>query len=150
MFLSLKIVFIFANSADPDEMPYYAAFHLGLHYLPNICSPLSRVKQVLEECLRVNLFYSAFSATQYNQYTVCSAVSSHLKCNFSVLTSTSCNFCRKPSTDTEGFWEPKVWTARRNSLISFCWVCSNFCLSWNYQYLYLKFFSLIPVTSHNN
>ena len=25
--------FILANSADPDEMPHYAAFHLGLHYL---------------------------------------------------------------------------------------------------------------------
>ena len=23
-----------ANSADPDEMQHYAAFHLGLHYLP--------------------------------------------------------------------------------------------------------------------
>ena len=29
------IVFILANSADPDEMQHYAAFHLGLHYLPN-------------------------------------------------------------------------------------------------------------------
>ena len=28
--LSFKL----ANSADPDEMPHYAAFHLGLHYLP--------------------------------------------------------------------------------------------------------------------
>ena len=26
-------VFIQANSADPDEMPPYAAFHLGLHWL---------------------------------------------------------------------------------------------------------------------
>ena len=34
VFLSLKIVFIIANSADPDEMPPYEAFHLGLHYLP--------------------------------------------------------------------------------------------------------------------
>ena len=34
VFLSLKIVFILANSADPDEMPHYAAFHLGLHCLP--------------------------------------------------------------------------------------------------------------------
>ena len=25
---------IFANIADPDEMPYFAAFHLGLHCLP--------------------------------------------------------------------------------------------------------------------
>ena len=24
-----------ANSADPDEMQHYAAFHLGLHCLPN-------------------------------------------------------------------------------------------------------------------
>ena len=30
----LKIVFILANSADPDEMPPYSAFHLGLHFLP--------------------------------------------------------------------------------------------------------------------
>ena len=34
VFMSLKIVFICAISADPDEMPPYAAFHLGLHYLP--------------------------------------------------------------------------------------------------------------------
>ena len=27
-------LFILANSADPDEMPPYAAFHLGLHGLP--------------------------------------------------------------------------------------------------------------------
>ena len=33
VFLSLKIVLILANSADPDEMQYYAAFHLGLHCL---------------------------------------------------------------------------------------------------------------------
>ena len=30
VFLSLKINFNFANSADPDEMPHCAAFHLGL------------------------------------------------------------------------------------------------------------------------
>ena len=34
LFLSLKIVLILANSADPDEMQHYAAFHLGLHCLP--------------------------------------------------------------------------------------------------------------------
>ena len=32
--LSLEIVLILANSVDPDEMPHYAAFHLGLHCLP--------------------------------------------------------------------------------------------------------------------
>ena len=30
LFHSLKINFVLANSADPDEMPHYAAFHLGL------------------------------------------------------------------------------------------------------------------------
>ena len=33
-YLSLKIVFILANSNGPDEMPPYVAFHLGLHCLP--------------------------------------------------------------------------------------------------------------------
>ena len=31
--LSLKINFVLANGADPDEMPHYAAFHQGLHLL---------------------------------------------------------------------------------------------------------------------
>ena len=34
LFRSLKVDFVIANSADPDEMPHYAAFHLGLHCLP--------------------------------------------------------------------------------------------------------------------
>ena len=34
VFLSLKVVLILANTADPDEMQHYAAFHLGLHCLP--------------------------------------------------------------------------------------------------------------------
>ena len=34
VFLYLKIDFVLANSADPDEMPHYVAFHLGLHCLP--------------------------------------------------------------------------------------------------------------------
>ena len=33
VFHSLKIVFVLANSVDLDEMPHYAAFHLGLHCL---------------------------------------------------------------------------------------------------------------------
>ena len=32
VFLSLKIVFILANSVDSDEMQHYAAFHLGLQF----------------------------------------------------------------------------------------------------------------------
>ena len=34
LFLSLKMDFVLANSADPDEMPHCVAFHLGLHCLP--------------------------------------------------------------------------------------------------------------------
>ena len=33
VFRSMKVVLITANSADPDEMQHYAAFHLGLHCL---------------------------------------------------------------------------------------------------------------------
>ena len=33
VFLSLKIDFVLANGANPDEMPTYVAFHLALHYL---------------------------------------------------------------------------------------------------------------------
>ena len=29
--MSQKIVFTLPNSEDPDDMPLYAAFHLGLH-----------------------------------------------------------------------------------------------------------------------
>ena len=32
--MSLKVILILANMTDPDEMQHYAAFHLGLHYLP--------------------------------------------------------------------------------------------------------------------
>ena len=34
MFLSMKSVFIFANSEDPDEMLLNATFHLDLYFLP--------------------------------------------------------------------------------------------------------------------
>ena len=34
VFLSLNIDLVLANSADADEMPHPAAFHLGLHCLP--------------------------------------------------------------------------------------------------------------------
>ena len=30
---SQKIDFVLVNSANPDEMPHYVAFHLGLHCL---------------------------------------------------------------------------------------------------------------------
>ena len=31
VFLSLEMESVLANSADPDEMLHYTAFHLGLH-----------------------------------------------------------------------------------------------------------------------
>ena len=34
--MKINFVFIFANSAETDEMPHYAAFHLGLHCLPKV------------------------------------------------------------------------------------------------------------------
>ena len=30
VFLSLKILFVITNRVDPDEMPHYATFYLGL------------------------------------------------------------------------------------------------------------------------
>ena len=45
--MSLKIGFILANSADPDEMLPYAAIHLGLHCLPQrTCLQVPRTKRV--------------------------------------------------------------------------------------------------------
>ena len=35
IFLSLKIDFVLTNSADPDKMPPYALFHLGLQCFPS-------------------------------------------------------------------------------------------------------------------
>ena len=32
-FLSQKIIFALANNADPDEIPHYWAFHLGINCL---------------------------------------------------------------------------------------------------------------------
>ena len=40
LFLSLEIVFILANRAEPDEMLLYAAFYVGLHSLPKYLRPL--------------------------------------------------------------------------------------------------------------
>ena len=36
LFISLNIDLVLANSADPDEMPHRAAFHLGFHCLQKI------------------------------------------------------------------------------------------------------------------
>ena len=46
VFLSLKIVNIFANSADPDGIPCYAAFHTGLYFSQSTYFTSSRMKMV--------------------------------------------------------------------------------------------------------
>ena len=43
---ALKILFIIANSADTDEMPHYAAFHLGLCCLPKYPFGISSIQRV--------------------------------------------------------------------------------------------------------
>ena len=48
-----EVDFILANSSDPDEMPHYAAFHLGLHYLPLY---LFRWFQSLNGLIRMGIF----------------------------------------------------------------------------------------------
>ena len=48
-YISMKIGGVLANIADPGEMMYYAAFHLGLHCLtkyPLWVSGLQRVNSV--------------------------------------------------------------------------------------------------------
>ena len=44
VFLSLDVVLILANSADPNEMQHYAAFHLGLHCRQSICLGISSIQ----------------------------------------------------------------------------------------------------------
>ena len=46
IFLSLKIVFILANSADPDEMSQYATFHLFLQFAKVSVYRVSRMKRI--------------------------------------------------------------------------------------------------------
>ena len=45
VFLSLEVILILANSADPDEMHHYAAFHLGLHCLPKYPLGVSSIQR---------------------------------------------------------------------------------------------------------
>ena len=59
-FLPLKIDFILAKSADPDEMPYNAIFHLGLHCLPEYSLMVSDHRRVncLDSIITI-LFFSS-------------------------------------------------------------------------------------------
>ena len=61
VFLSLKVVLILANSADPDEMQHDAAFHLNaalimLHFIWVQCLPKYQ--------LRVGIQYQMFISCQ--------------------------------------------------------------------------------------
>ena len=44
VFLSLNVVVILANSAEPGDMQYYAAVHLGSHYFPKY--PFSSIQRI--------------------------------------------------------------------------------------------------------
>ena len=58
--MSLKFTFSLANSADPDEMPLYAAFHLGLHFLLKYLE-----EKGLTRCILLN--YLIWFATRSNK-----------------------------------------------------------------------------------
>ena len=51
VFLSLKVVLIYANCKDPDEMQHTAAFHLGPHCLPITNFGVSSIQRVKIICL---------------------------------------------------------------------------------------------------
>ena len=45
-FLSLKMIFVLANSVDPDEIPLYVTFHqfvLILHLLSSVSSMFAKI-----------------------------------------------------------------------------------------------------------
>ena len=46
MYLFVIILFISANSEDPDEMPHFVVFHLGLHCLPKYPLGVSHIQKV--------------------------------------------------------------------------------------------------------
>ena len=46
VFLSLEIDFVLTNSTDPDEMPYYGTFHLGLLYFQSTSSGVPSIQRV--------------------------------------------------------------------------------------------------------
>ena len=60
VFLCLKVILILAKSADPDEMQHYAAFHLGLHCLPNYPFRVSRIQRFKSQISVLN--FTLFNA----------------------------------------------------------------------------------------
>ena len=51
-----------ANSADPDEMPHFAAFHLGLYYFPN--DMFSRIQTRMKRVNCVNIIAHLVTGNQ--------------------------------------------------------------------------------------
>ena len=47
VFLSLMVIFILANSVDPNEMPHYAVFYSGFNYLPKYAFIVTSIYLVL-------------------------------------------------------------------------------------------------------
>ena len=62
----VKIVFILANSADPDEMQHIAAFHLGLHYLQKY--PFGECVQILYISFKVVYLSKALTCMKFFLY----------------------------------------------------------------------------------
>ena len=50
--LSLKIVFVIANSVDTDEMPRYVAFHLDVRCLPKNALGVTSIERVKTHLLQ--------------------------------------------------------------------------------------------------
>ena len=53
-FISLKIVLILANSADPGDMPPYVAFHMHLHCLLN-AQALQQTPKLLKKDAQISM-----------------------------------------------------------------------------------------------
>ena len=62
IFLSLKVVFILANNAEPVDVQHYAAFHLGLYCLPKYplrgfqCTMGEKLNSIFNALLHNNAF----------------------------------------------------------------------------------------------
>ena len=62
VFLSLKIDFVLANSADHDEMLHYVAFHLGLHCLPKYLFRGLQSTRVYSKTMGPDFSFQTFSS----------------------------------------------------------------------------------------
>ena len=68
--MSMKIVLILANSANPNKMPPYAAFHLGLHSMPKYLFGIQNEK-VNYTCSYVVTTYLGCYLPQLPKFCIC-------------------------------------------------------------------------------